>query len=124
VQPGSHGGGFFNNEEELIAVIEREIGPEAAEATRRSLRLARDLRSVLSEKSSPLCLYWRLPSWAQRQQSRNPARKQPTDLVAEVATERCTEAGDLYTATSVPHGRLTPESAEWRALHLCMFMHR
>jgi hypothetical protein len=41
MEPGAQGGGFFNDDLDLIARIEREVGPEAAEATRRSLRLAR-----------------------------------------------------------------------------------
>jgi hypothetical protein len=46
VEPGSQGGGFFDADEELIAAVEREIGPEAAEATRRSRRLARNPRPL------------------------------------------------------------------------------
>jgi hypothetical protein len=54
VQPGSHGGGFFNDQEELIAAIEREIGPEAAEATRRSLRLASNPRALTDAERAEL----------------------------------------------------------------------
>jgi hypothetical protein len=46
VKPGSQGGGFFNDDLDMIARIEREVGPEAAEATRRSLRLARHPRAL------------------------------------------------------------------------------
>jgi hypothetical protein len=46
VEPGSQDGGFFDDDEELIAAVEREIGPEAAEATRRSRRLARNPRAL------------------------------------------------------------------------------
>jgi hypothetical protein len=54
VQPGSHGGGFFNDEEDLIAAIERTIGPEAAEATRRSLQLARNPRALTDAERAEL----------------------------------------------------------------------
>ena len=54
MQPGSHGGGFFDNEEELIAAVEREIGPEAAEATRRSLRLASNPRPLTDAERAEL----------------------------------------------------------------------
>lgn len=54
MQPGSHGGGSFNDEEELIAAIEREVGPEAAEATRRSLRLASNSRALTDAERAEL----------------------------------------------------------------------
>jgi hypothetical protein len=54
VQSGSHGGGFFSDDEELIAAVEREIGPEAAEATRRSLRLARNPRALSDAERAEL----------------------------------------------------------------------
>ena len=54
MQPGSHGGGFFDDEGELIAAIEREIGPEAAEATRRSWRLARNPRALTDAECAEL----------------------------------------------------------------------
>jgi hypothetical protein len=54
VQPGSHGGGFFGNEEELIAAIEREIGSEAAEAARRSVRLAGNPRALTDAERAEL----------------------------------------------------------------------
>ena len=54
MQPGSHGGGFFENEEELIAAIERDIGPEAAEAARRSWRLASNPRSLTDAERTDL----------------------------------------------------------------------
>jgi hypothetical protein len=40
VEPRSHGGGFFHDEEELFAAIGQAIGPEAAQAARRSWQLA------------------------------------------------------------------------------------
>ncbi len=46
MEPASQGGGFFDIDEELIAAVEREIGPEAAEATRRSQQLARNPRAL------------------------------------------------------------------------------
>jgi len=46
MEPGAQGGGFFNDDLDPIARIEREVGPEAAEATRRSLRLARHPRAL------------------------------------------------------------------------------
>jgi hypothetical protein len=46
VEPSSQGGGFFDSDEEFIAAVEREIGPEAAEATRRSQQLARNPRAL------------------------------------------------------------------------------
>ena len=54
MQPGSHGGGFFDDEEELIAAIERAIGPEAAEAARRSQRLARNPRALTDAERAEL----------------------------------------------------------------------
>jgi hypothetical protein len=54
VQPGSQGGGFFENEEELIAAIERDIGREAAEATRRSWRLASGPRPLTDAERAEL----------------------------------------------------------------------
>jgi len=54
VQPGSHGGGFFDNHEDLIAAIEREIGPEAAEATRRSLQLGSNPRALTDAERAEL----------------------------------------------------------------------
>jgi hypothetical protein len=46
VEPVSQGGGSFDGEEEMIAAVEREIGPEAAEAARRSRRLAERLATL------------------------------------------------------------------------------
>jgi hypothetical protein len=46
VEPGSQGGGFFDVDEELIAAVERDIGPEAAEAARRSQQFARNPRAL------------------------------------------------------------------------------
>ena len=54
MQPGSHGGGFFDNEEELIAAIERDIGPEAAQAARRSWRLAQNPRALTDTERAEL----------------------------------------------------------------------
>jgi hypothetical protein len=54
VEPGSHGGGYFDNEEELNAAIERAIGPEAAEARRRSLRLDRNPRALAGAERAEL----------------------------------------------------------------------
>ena len=54
MQPGSHGGGFFDNEEDLIAAIERDIGPEAAEAARRSRRLASNPRALTDAERAEL----------------------------------------------------------------------
>jgi hypothetical protein len=51
VEPSSQGGGFFDLDEELIAAVEREIGPEAAEATRRSQQLARNPRPLTDAES-------------------------------------------------------------------------
>jgi hypothetical protein len=60
-EPGSQGGGFFDDDEQLIAAVEREVGPEAAEATRRSRWFARnpraltdDERAVLRENLEPI----------------------------------------------------------------------
>jgi hypothetical protein len=54
VQSGSHGGGFFDNEEDLIAAIERDIGPEAAQAARRSGRLAHNPRALTNAERAEL----------------------------------------------------------------------
>jgi hypothetical protein len=54
VEPGSQGGGFFDSYEEMIAEVEREIGPEAAEATRRSWLLARNPRALTAAERSEL----------------------------------------------------------------------
>jgi hypothetical protein len=54
VQPGSQGGGFFDDDERMIAAIEREIGPEAAEATRRSRQLARNPRALTDAERTQL----------------------------------------------------------------------
>jgi len=54
VEPGSHGGGFFEDEEQLIAAIERDVGPEAAEAARRSWRLASDPRALTGAERAEL----------------------------------------------------------------------
>ena len=54
MQPGSHGGGFFDDEEELIAAIERAIGPEAAEDARRSQQLARNPRALTDAERAEL----------------------------------------------------------------------
>ncbi len=54
MQPGSHGGGFFDDEEELIAAIKRDIGPEAAGAARRSRRLASNPRPLTGAERAEL----------------------------------------------------------------------
>ena len=54
MEPGSQGGGFFDDEEVMIAAIERELGPEAAEATRRSRRLARNPRALTDAERAEL----------------------------------------------------------------------
>jgi hypothetical protein len=54
VEPGEHGGGFFDDDERLIAAIEREIGPEVAEATRRSRRLSRNPRALTDAERAQL----------------------------------------------------------------------
>jgi hypothetical protein len=54
VQPGSHCGGFVDNEEELFAAIERDIGPGAAEAARRSWRLSRNPRPLTDAERAGL----------------------------------------------------------------------
>jgi hypothetical protein len=54
VETGSQGGGFFDDDEEWIAAIEREIGPEAAEVTRRSLELAREPRALTDAERAEL----------------------------------------------------------------------
>lgn len=46
VEPGSQGGSFFDVDEEFIAAVGREMGPEAAEAARRSQQLARNPRAL------------------------------------------------------------------------------
>jgi hypothetical protein len=46
VEPGSHGGGFFDDEEQPIAAIERDIRPGAAGAARRSWQLAGNPRAL------------------------------------------------------------------------------
>jgi hypothetical protein len=53
VQPGS-GGGFFDNQEDLIAAIGRSVGPEAAEAARRSLQLSRNPRPLTDAERAEL----------------------------------------------------------------------
>jgi hypothetical protein len=54
MEPGSHGGGFFDDEEQLIAAIERDIGPEAAETARRSWHLAGDPRALTGAERAGL----------------------------------------------------------------------
>lgn len=54
MEPGSRGGGFFDDDEEMIAAIEREMGPEAAEATRRSLELNREPRPLADAERAEL----------------------------------------------------------------------
>lgn len=54
MEPRSHGGGFFDNEEELLAAIAREIGPEAAEAARRSRELSRNPRALTDAEREKL----------------------------------------------------------------------
>jgi hypothetical protein len=54
VKPGSHGGGFFDDEGEMFAAIEREIGPEAAEAARRSRQLAANPRALTDAERGQL----------------------------------------------------------------------
>jgi hypothetical protein len=45
VEPGSHGGGFFDDEEQPIAAIGQDIGSGAAWAAPRSWRLAGNPRA-------------------------------------------------------------------------------
>jgi hypothetical protein len=54
MEPRSHGGGFFHDEEELFAAVERAIGPEAAETARRSLQLARNPRALTDAERAEL----------------------------------------------------------------------
>ncbi len=54
MQPGPQGGGFFDNEEEMFAAIERAIGPEAAEAARRSRQLADSPRPLTDAEREKL----------------------------------------------------------------------
>ena len=54
MQPGSHGGGFFDDEQQLIAAVEREIGPEAAQAIRRSRQLASNPRALTDAERAEL----------------------------------------------------------------------
>ena len=54
MERSSHGGGFFGNEEELFAAIEREIGPEAAQAARRSRQLMRNPRPLTDAERADL----------------------------------------------------------------------
>jgi hypothetical protein len=54
MEPGAQGGGFFDDDADMIARIEREVGPEAAEATRRSLRLARHPRALSDAERAEL----------------------------------------------------------------------
>jgi hypothetical protein len=53
VQAGS-GGGFFDSQEDLIAAIGRSVGPEAAEAARRSLQLGRNPRPLTDAERADL----------------------------------------------------------------------
>jgi hypothetical protein len=53
VQAGS-GGGFFDNQDDLIAAIGRSVGPEAAEAARRSLQLSRNPRPLSDAERAEL----------------------------------------------------------------------
>ena len=46
MEPDTQGGGFIDDDEQMIAAIEREVGLEAAEEARRSLRLARNPRAL------------------------------------------------------------------------------
>lgn len=54
VEPSSKSGGFFDDDEELIAAVEREIGPEAAEATRRSRQFERNPRTLTDAERAVL----------------------------------------------------------------------
>jgi hypothetical protein len=54
VEPSSHGGGFFDDEEQLIAAIERDIGPGAAEAVGRSRQLAGNPRALTGTERAEL----------------------------------------------------------------------
>ena len=54
MQPGSHGGGFSDNEEVLIAAIERDRGPVGAAAARRSRRLASNPRALTDAERAEL----------------------------------------------------------------------
>ena len=54
MEPRSHGGGFFHDEEELFAAVEQAIGPEAAETARRSLQLARNPRALSDAERAEL----------------------------------------------------------------------
>ena len=53
MQPGS-GGGFFDNQEDLIAAIGRSVGPEAAEAARHSMQLSRNPRPLTDAERAEL----------------------------------------------------------------------
>jgi hypothetical protein len=54
VEWSSSGGGFFRNEEELFADIERRLGPEAAQAARRSRQLMRNPRPLTDAEHADL----------------------------------------------------------------------
>ena len=54
MEPGAQGGGFVADDLDLIARIEREVGPEAAEATRRSLQLSRHPRPLSDAERADL----------------------------------------------------------------------
>ena len=54
MEPASQGGDFFDVDEEFIAAVEREIGPEAAEAARRSRQLARNPRALTAAERAVL----------------------------------------------------------------------
>ena len=54
MEPSSHGGGLFDDEEQLIAAIERDIGPEAAETARRSCHLAGNPRPLTGAERAEL----------------------------------------------------------------------
>jgi hypothetical protein len=54
LEPGSQGGGCFDDDEQFIAAVERDIGPEAAEETRRSRWFARNPRALTDAERAVL----------------------------------------------------------------------
>lgn len=54
MEPRSHGGGSFHDEEELLAAVGQATGPEAAETARRSLQLARNPQALTDAERAEL----------------------------------------------------------------------